>query len=80
MWGKTDEDLDTVEIYRVFEAPGMGPMVLEKPVGVMQEMIPQADLHSFYMTDTTEALDEIRIGKTLHSVLLGTKPLAVKGN
>ena len=38
-WGKTDGDHDKLEIYRVFSAPGIGPMVLEEPVCVMEEVI-----------------------------------------
>jgi len=75
IWGKTDKDTDTLEIYRVFDAPGIGPIVLEKPVCVMKDVVPQAVIRSVYMQDTTSALDEIRIGPTRHSVLLGTKPL-----
>jgi len=75
-WGKTDKDPDSLEIYRVFDAPGIGPLVLEEPVCVMKEVVDQANLNSVYMNDTAGALDEIRIGPTLHSVMLGTKPLA----
>ncbi|MBT3199954.1 MAG: hypothetical protein HN350_08550 [Phycisphaerales bacterium] len=79
VWGKTDKDPDTLEIYRVFDAPGIGPLLLEKPVCVMKDIIPQAKLSYVYMRDTTVALDEIRIGTTLHSVMMGTKPLAKTG-
>ena len=75
VWGKTDEDPDTLEIYRVFDAPGFGPMVLKKPVCVLKEIVPQAEINSVYMRDTAGGVDEIRIGPTLHSVMLGTKPL-----
>lgn len=60
----------------MFDAPGMGPMVLKEPVCSMREVIDQAKLDTVYIRDTAGSLDEIRIGSTLHSVLLGTKPLA----
>ena len=42
----------------------------------MKEVVPQAKLDSVYMKDTGSGLDEIRIGPTLNSVMVGTKPLA----
>lgn len=43
VWGKTDEDRDTLEIYRVFDAPELGPLALKKPVCELTEVIPQSD-------------------------------------
>ena len=78
VWGKTDSDLDKLEIYRVFVAPEFGPMVLEKPACVLEDVIPQEKISSLYLDMGNElTADEIRIGSTQHSVMLGTKPLTV---
>ena len=77
VWGKTDADFDTLEIYRVFDAPGFGPMTLKEPVCVLKEVIDQKTICSIYARGSA-TFDEIRIGTTLHSVMMGTKPLAVK--
>ncbi|MHC4248732.1 MAG: DUF6288 domain-containing protein [Planctomycetota bacterium] len=79
VWGKTDKDPDTLEIYRVFDAPGFGPLILKEPACVLKEVIPQEAINSLYMDiDSGRAVDEIRIGPTLNSVMVGTKPLVVK--
>ena len=78
VWGKRDEALDKLEIYRVFVAPGFGPMLLEKPACVLEDIFAQEKISSVYLeVDSEHTADEIRIGSTLHSVMLGTKPLAV---
>ena len=78
-WGKTDADTDKLEIYRVFVAPTYGPLVLDKPACVFEESIPQEKIRSIYLEMGSEqAADEIRIGPTQHSVMLGTKQLAAK--
>ncbi|MDX1565340.1 MAG: Ig-like domain-containing protein, partial [Phycisphaeraceae bacterium] len=77
VWGKTDKDSDTLEIYRVYDAPGFGPMVLEKPACVLKEVVAQETLNSIYLNfDSGRVVDEIRIGPTLNSVMVGTQPLA----
>lgn len=78
VWGKTAKDRDTLEIYRVFDAPVFGPLVLKEPVCVVEAVIPQGTINSVYITDTAGGVDEIRIGPTLHSVMIGTKPLVAK--
>lgn len=78
VWGETDESVDTVAFYRVFDAPEFGPLVVNEPVCIMKEVIPQAKINTVYLTDTAGGVDEIRIGPTLHSVLLGTRPLPSK--
>ena len=79
VWGKTEKDPDTLEIYRVFDAPGFGPLVLKKPACVLQEIIPQEKINTVSMGfSQNRAVDEIRIGPTLHSVMVGTKPLAAE--
>ena len=75
IWGKTDEDKDILEIYKVFDAPRFGPMVLEKPVCRLTEVIQQDKLDSVYIKGTPGYLDEIRVGPTRNSVILGIKPL-----
>jgi hypothetical protein len=76
VWGKTDEDPDRLEIHRVFVAPRFGPLVLENPASVLEEVIDQRTLDSISLNiDSDRVLDEIRIGPTLKSVMLGTKPL-----
>jgi len=74
VWGKTDADPDTLEIYRVFDAPEFGPLVLKDPVCVLTEVSPQEKVGTVYLHSEV-AVDEIRIGPTLHSVMAGTKPL-----
>ena len=76
VWGKTDEDPDIMKIYRVYDAPGFGPMILDEPVCVLEEAIDQKLLNSIsFSMDEKRAIDEIRIGTTSHSVLMGTKPM-----
>ncbi len=76
VWGMTDKDPDTLKIYRVYNAPVFGPMLLDESVCVLQEAIPQQVIDSLYIElDDPRAIDEIRIGSTLPSVMLGTKPL-----
>ena len=75
IWSKTDTEPDTVEIYRVYDSPVFGPMVLNKPAAVMQEVIPQKEIDTIFIAGNG-SLDEIRIGKTLHSVMIGTKAMS----
>jgi hypothetical protein len=76
VWGRTDKDPDTVEVFRVFDAPGYGIVLLEDPVSVVKGVIPQEKIDSIGLyADGTAPVDEIRIGPTLHSVMVGTKPL-----
>jgi hypothetical protein len=77
VWGKTDRDPDTLEIYRVFDAPEFGPLVLDEPACVLNELIAQENIRSISL-HAQVPVDEIRIGPTLHSVMLGTKPLVGK--
>jgi hypothetical protein len=78
-WGKTEKDPDTVEAFRVFDAPGYGIVLLENPVSVVKGIIPQETVNAMVLFLFDKApFDEIRIGPTLHSVMVGTKPLAVK--
>ena len=78
-WGKTDGDPDTLKIFRVFIAPGYGPMVLKNPACVLEEVIPQEKLNSVFLEfGADNAVDEIRIGPSLNSVFLGTKPMVAQ--
>ena len=75
-WGKGDNGMDRLEIHRVYDAPVFGPILLEDPVAVLEEAIDQQTLDTLLIyVDQQQAIDEIRIGPTLNSVMLGTKPL-----
>ena len=77
VWGKTDEEPDLVEVYRVFNAPGYDVVFPEKPVSVTKGVIPQEMINAISLETRGETpLDEIRVGPTRHSVLVGTKPLS----
>ena len=67
VWGKTDADPDTMEIFRVYDAPGFGPMVLKEPVCVLKEVIPQAGINKLSIKDFEKGgIDEIRIDAQRH--------------
>ncbi len=76
VWGETDTDPDTIKIYRVFDAPGMGPMLLKEPISVMKGFVQQAALNGIHLKGRDTIFDEIRIGTSYHSVLMGTKAIA----
>jgi hypothetical protein len=76
-WGATDDTPDTVTIYRVLDITRRGPVLLEKPISVMSKTVNQSTLNTLYFEYNDRFyLDEIRIGPTYESVLLGTVPLA----
>ena len=76
VWGKTDDEPDTLTIYRVFNAPVFGPMLIDKPAAVMREPIDQEKLSAILVNlAENRAIDEIRIGAGPASVMQGTKPL-----
>lgn len=76
VWGKSDSDPDTLTIHRVYDAPGFGPLFLENPACVLEQAIPQQTLNSISLyVDSDKVIDEIRIGPTLNSVMMGTEPL-----
>lgn len=76
VWGKTDEEPDTLNIYRVFNAPVFGPMLIDKPAAVMREPIEQEKLNSIILNFSEKrAIDEIRIGASPASVMQGTVPM-----
>jgi hypothetical protein len=77
LWGKTDIDMDTVDIYRVVDVPGREPVMLKDPVSTFTGIVPQQELDTLYFkTKTTYSMDECRVGPTFESVLLGTMPFA----
>ena len=76
-WGKTDKDVDRLEIFRVFDAPEFGPMLVKNPVAVLEQTVPQKNITGIII-GSEQVVDEIRIGTTLHSVMVGTKPLKAK--
>lgn len=76
VWGKTEEEPDTLSIHRVYNAPVFGPMLIEKPAAVMREPIDQEKLNSILLNlSEKRAIDEIRIGTSPASVLQGTVPM-----
>lgn len=77
VWGKTDKDADIIAIYRVFDAPEFGPLILNKPAAHSKGIFPQEKLMRIHLAANVP-VDEIRIGPTLHSVMLGTQPLVAK--
>lgn len=77
IWGKTPEDKDTVEVYRVINVKKLGPTLLEKPVAIQKGIVDQSKLDTFFYRGGGDLpIDEIRIGPTYESVLLGN--LSVK--
>ncbi|MDT8390343.1 MAG: DUF6288 domain-containing protein [Lentisphaeria bacterium] len=76
IWGQTDKEPDTVEVYRVFNAKGYGIVIPQEPVSTVKGIIPQEMINAIVLNMSVEApLDEIRVGPTMNSVLLGTQPL-----
>lgn len=72
-WGGTSDEPDTVAIYRVLDIKRLGPTLLEKPISTARSQISQKDLDTLYFeVNERFYLDEIRIGPTYESVLLGT--------
>jgi len=75
-WGKTATGPDLVEIFRVYDAPVSGPILIENPVAVLREVIDQQSIDQVRIHLRSEGgVDELRIGPTLNSVMIGTKPL-----
>lgn len=77
VWGKAYKDLDTLELYRVLDASEFGPLVLKEPVCAFTEVISQEKISTINL-HAEVAVDEIRIGPTLNSLMVGTKPLAAR--
>lgn len=76
VWGKTDEEPDTVRIFRVFNAPVFGPMLIHQPASEMQEPIAQEKINAIQLSmGDKQGFDEIRIGTSAASVLQGTVPM-----
>lgn len=74
-WGKDGDSPDTVELYRVLDVPGKGPVLLKKPISTVTGLVDQASLDTLYFEYNEHfLLDEIRIGPSYESVLLGTVP------
>jgi hypothetical protein len=75
IWGKTDDEPDTVNLHRVFNAPVFGPMLIDKPAASMQEPLAQEKLNAIGLSMAgSRAIDEIRIGTSAASVMQGTVP------
>ena len=76
LWGRTDDEPDTVSIYRVYNAPVFGPMLIDEPAIVMREPVDQQKVDSIILNlSEKRAMDEIRIGTSAASVMLGTAPM-----
>ena len=76
VWGKTDKDPDVVELYRVYDSPLFGPLLVEKPVAMFEHVIDQQSIERVRILLGGEGgCDELRIGPTLNSVMIGTVPL-----
>jgi Family of unknown function (DUF6288)/Bacterial Ig domain len=73
-WAKTDAENDTLEIYRMFNTSEFGLLFLDQPTSTCKLAFPQKDISKVQLFSEL-FVDEIRIGPTLNSVLLGTKPL-----
>lgn len=74
-WSADPEGDDTVEIYRVLNIEKLGPVKLEEPVSTQRGKVDQSRLNTLYFNYKDKfLLDEIRVGPTYKSVLLGTKP------
>jgi len=77
VWGKSKNVDDVVEIYRLIDIPNQDPILLKKPVSVMNGRIDQEKLDTMYFNyNGNLKLDELRMGPTYESVLLGTVPLS----
>jgi len=73
VWGASDRVPDVVEIYRVLDIAGRGPVLLKQPVSVLSAVVDQKRLDTLYFEYWGDfCLDEIRVGATYHSVLVGT--------
>lgn len=75
-WGNRDDEPDTLTIYRVFNAPVFGPMLIDKLAAVMCEQIDQEKINAIILNlAANRAIDEIRIGTSSASVMQGTVPM-----
>lgn len=75
-WGATDAEPDTVSIFRVIDLPRRGPTRVEEPVATHTGVADQARLDTLdIFINGAYLLDEIRIGPSYYSVLLGTVPM-----
>ena len=74
-WGKSDDEPDVLTLYRVFDAPQIGPMLIENPVGKMEFKINEKEITMLDLyIDHSNSIDEIRIGADIPSVIGGKHP------
>ena len=79
VWGKADAEPDTMELYRVLDIDEEKPMLLKKPISVITGTIDQSQVDSLYIGLCRQLqMDEIRVGPTYESVLLGTTAISKK--
>ena len=73
IWGAGPDKPDTVEIYRVIEDHRKQLVRLKKPVSTCSAVVDQEKLNTLYITYRGGfLLDEIRVGPTYESAILGT--------
>lgn len=73
VWGSRAGDLDRVEAYQVVSIEGRDPYVISVPKATISGHINQSTLDTLYFeTSNGGKFDEIRVGPTRSSVLLGT--------
>lgn len=76
LWGRTDDEPDTLTLYRVYNAPVFGPMLIDQPASDMKQLIDQEKINAIVIgIAENRAIDEIRIGASAASVMQGTVPL-----
>jgi hypothetical protein len=72
-WGATPKDMDTVSIYRVSDGPDGQPILIPGPLSQVSELVDQEKLDTLYFSYGGPCLfDEMRVGPTYNSVLMGT--------
>ena len=76
VWGETEEEQDTLNLYRIYNAPVFGPMLVEKPAAVIRRQIDQSNLNAIKINlAEARGIDEIRFGTHLANVMQGTVPM-----
>ena len=62
-WGKTDDEPDRVEIYRVLDIAGRGPTLLKEPISIHEGNVTQDRFDEVYFEYNERFyFDEIRVG------------------
>ena len=78
-WSEEAGGDDVIKLYRVIDIPKFGPTLIKKPVSITKGDLSQELLDSLYFHYSERfSLDEIRVGPTFRSVLIGTKALEIE--